>query len=323
MAWTKVRTAPYRMKLTAPCSPQLSVKNLVSILDLNEADIDLILQRASAASPYCSLLGKQIALVFYENSTRTYNSFQTAVHQLNGTICGFSGVEGTSVLKGESLHDTIKMFEHYADMIVLRHPNDGATRWAADISSVPVINAGDGRNEHPTQTLLDLFAIKETQGRLDNLKVALVGDLKYGRTVRSLSQALSLYPGNTLYLVSPPFLPLPESLKSWLRDKGVKIEERASLDDVMREVDVCYVTRVQKERMTGVDEFLRVEDSYRLTKRHLEGVKSNLKILHPLPRVKEIAVEVDSTPYAYYFQQAKGGINVRKALLQLIAEREE
>ena len=317
---TAVRNDSSKMNLTAEA--RLSGNNLVSILDLNEADIDLILQRASQSGPYSSLLGKQIALVFYENSTRTYNSFKTAVHQLNGTICGFSGVEGTSVLKGESLHDTIKMFECYADMIVLRHPCDGAARWAADISSVPVIKAGDGRNEHPTQTLLDLYAIRETQGRLDNLKVALVGDLKYGRTVRSLSQALSLYPGNTLYLVSPPFLPLPEHLKAWLREQNVQIEERACLEDVIPEVDICYVTRVQKERMTGVDEYLRVEDSYRLTNRHLENAKPNLKILHPLPRVKEIAQEVDSTPYAYYFQQAKGGINVRKALLQLLAERE-
>jgi aspartate carbamoyltransferase catalytic subunit len=316
-----VRNDSSKMNLTAEAT-RLSVNNLVSILDLNEADIDLILKRASE-SHHTSLLGKQIALVFYENSTRTYNSFKTAVHQLNGTICGFSGVEGTSVLKGESLHDTIKMFECYADMIVLRHPCDGAARWAADISSVPVINAGDGKNEHPTQTLLDLFAIKETQGRLDNLKVALVGDLKYGRTVRSLSQALSLYPGNTLYLVSPPFLPLPDHLKQWLRDHDVQIEERASLEEVIPEVDVCYVTRVQKERMNGVDEYLRVEDSYRLTTRHLEHAKPNLKILHPLPRVKEIAKDVDATPYAYYFQQAKGGIYVRKALLELLAERGE
>ncbi|MFA5503876.1 MAG: aspartate carbamoyltransferase [Vulcanimicrobiota bacterium] len=309
------------MKLTGSRSAKLSVKSLVSILDLNEADIDLLLRRADAPSPHGSLQGKQVALLFYENSTRTYNSFQTAVHQLNGTVCGFSGVEGTSVLKGESLHDTIKMFENYADLIVLRHPNDGAARWAADISSVPVINAGDGQNEHPTQTLLDLFAIKKTQGRLDNLKVALVGDLKYGRTVRSLSQALSLYPGNTLYLVNPPFLPLPEPLKQWLREKGVKIEERGSLEEVMSLADICYVTRIQKERMSGVDEFLRVEDSYRLTRRHLTGVKANLKVLHPLPRVKEIAVEVDSTPYAHYFAQARGGVQVRRALLELIAGR--
>lgn len=306
------------MKLTA--SSTLSVKHLVSILDLNVADIELILHRAGLETPSAALKDKQIALLFYENSTRTYNSFRSAVHRSGGQTCGFSGPEGTSVLKGESLHDTIKMFENYAELIVLRHPKDGAARWAADISSVPVVNAGDGQNEHPTQTLLDLYAIRQTQGRLDNLKVALVGDLKYGRTVRSLSQALSLYPGNTLYLVGPPFLRLPEGLKNSLRERGLHLEERATLDEVISEVDICYMTRVQKERMSSVEEFLRVEGSYRLTERHLAKARPHLKILHPLPRVNEIAKEVDDSPHAYYFEQARGGVRIRQALLELMLE---
>lgn len=309
------------MNLSTASSSTLSVGHLVSILDLSQSDIDLVLDRADKLGCERQWAGRQVALLFYENSTRTYNSFRTAVHRLGGSTCGFSGVEGTSVQKGESLHDTIRMFESYADLIVLRHPNDGAARWAADISSVPVINAGDGQNEHPTQTLLDLHAIKKTQGRLNNLKVALVGDLLYGRTVRSLSQALSRFAGNTLYLVSPPFLRLPGPLKRWLREQGINIEERATLDEVIPEIDICYMTRVQKERMSGIDEFLRVEHSYRLTPRHLEEAKPTMKVLHPLPRVKEIAVEVDQTPHAYYFEQAKGGVPVRLALLELMRER--
>lgn len=304
--------------MSALPSTTLSVEHLVSILDLSMDDIDLLLRRAQNQSSEMTLQGRQIALLFYENSTRTFNSFKTAIHQLGGITCGFSGVGGTSVLKGESLHDTVKMFEEYADAIVLRHPNDGAPRWASEISSVPVINAGDGQNQHPTQTLLDLLAIKDTQGRLSGLKVAMVGDLKHGRTVRSLSHALAMYPNNELYFVSPPSLRFPRHVVETLREQEVEVMETERLEDVIKEVDILYVTRIQKERMESPGEYEEVKGSYQITTSNLLHVKPHMKILHPLPRVDEIATEVDRTQHAYYFQQARGGIQIRKALLELL-----
>lgn len=291
--------------------------------DLSREQIDQILHRAENISTEPTLEGKQIALLFYENSTRTYSSFRTAIHRLGGLTCGFAGTSGTSVLKGESLHDTIKMFEEYADAIVLRHPKDGACRWAADVSSVPVINAGDGQNQHPTQTLLDLLAIRRTQGRTSNLKVALVGDLKYGRTVRSLSQALSLYRGNELYLVSPPSLRLPLDQIERLQATGTRLQHCQRLEEVLPFVDVCYMTRIQQERMEDPEEYERVRGFYRLQAKDLVDVKPNLKILHPLPRVDEIAHDVDRTPYAHYFEQAKGGVEARCAVLDLLIGNQE
>ena len=285
--------------------------------DLGTEEIDTILQQAESTPTHSTLKGKQIALLFYENSTRTYNSFRTAVHRQGGLTCGFAGTGGTSVLKGESLHDTIKMFEEYADAIILRHPNDGACRWAADVSQVPVINAGDGQNQHPTQTLLDLLAIKRTQGRLNNLKVALVGDLKHGRTIRSLSQALSLYPGNELFLVSPKSLQLPIEQLEHLQARGTRIQV-CQLEDVMSEIDICYVTRIQKERMTDPESYAQVQGAYRLEAKDLDTAKKSMKILHPLPRVDEISQDVDHTIHAHYFEQAKGGVSIRRALLELL-----
>ena len=295
-----------------------TLRHLVSMSDLTREHIEEILHRAESLSSQPTLEGKQIALLFYENSTRTYSSFRTAIHRLGGLTCGFAGTAGTSVLKGESLHDTIKMFEEYADAIVLRHPRDGASRWAADVSSVPVINAGDGQNQHPTQTLLDLLAIKRTQGRLTGLKVAMVGDLKYGRTVRSLSQALSLFEDNELYLVSPPSLRLPLDQVERLQERGTRLQHCQRLEDVISEVDICYMTRIQQERMEDPDEYERVRGFYRLRAKDLVDVKDNLKILHPLPRVDEIAHDVDRTPYAHYFEQAKGGVEARCAVLDLL-----
>lgn len=286
--------------------------------ELSVDDIESILSRAEESTKKQSLEGKQVALLFYENSTRTYNSFSTAVHKLGGLTCGFAGTAGTSVLKGESLHDTVKMFEEYAHAIVLRHPCDGAARWAAEVSSVPVINAGDGQNQHPTQTLLDLLAIRRTQGRLSGLKVALVGDLKHGRTVRSLSQALSLFPDNELFLVAPHALEMPENLVERLESKGSRLHSHCHLEQILPQVDICYMTRIQRERFAVSSDFERLENSYRLTRRELEGVKPNLKILHPLPRVNEIALEVDETPYAHYFEQARGGVDARVAVLDLL-----
>ncbi len=294
-------------------------RSLVAIGDLGPQEIEKLLDVAHdlKGKNLSDLTGHQIALVFYEASTRTYNSFVTAVHHLGASVCGFAGASGSSVQKGESLHDTIKMFEAYSDAIVLRHPRDGAARWAADVSSVPVINAGDGKNQHPTQTLLDLYAIKATQGRLEGLSVALVGDLKYGRTVHSLAEAMAMFPNNTLHLAAPPSLEMPHHMIEELRSKGLEVQVHEHLEKVTHEVDILYVTRIQRERMPDEMEYEQVRGAYRLTASLLDGVRPTLRVLHPLPRVDEIAVDVDTTPYAYYFQQAAGGVDVRKALLWL------
>ncbi|MBM3463540.1 MAG: aspartate carbamoyltransferase [Armatimonadetes bacterium] len=299
--------------------------SLVSIRDLSRAEMERVLEVAAEMGHARSdeLHGKQVALLFYEPSTRTRNSFLTAVHQMGGTVCGFDNTEGTSVQKGETLHDTIKMFEAYSDAIVLRHPRDGAARWAADLSGVPLINAGDGKNQHPTQTLLDLFSMRATQGRLDNLHVALTGDLKYGRTVHSLADALAEFRGNVLHLVAPPTLEFPAQHAAELRARGMEIHQHRRLEDIAREVDVLYVTRIQRERLPDETEYEKVRGSYRLTAATLEGAKDNMRVLHPLPRVDEIAADVDATKHAYYFEQARNGIPVRKALLRLLMLTDE
>lgn len=292
-------------------------RSLVSIQDFSRDEIEQVLATARQLGDERSqhLQGSQVALLFYENSTRTYNSFLTAVHHLGGTVAGFSSVAGTSVQKGESLHDTIKMFSSYCEGIVLRHPRDGSARWAADVSDVPVINAGDGKNQHPTQTLLDLYAIENTQGRLQNLTVGFMGDLKYGRTVHSLADALSLYPGNRLVLLSPPSLAFPESYLQVYRERGLHIEVCSRLEEAVPQLDVLYCTRIQRERLPDDSEYEKVSGIFRLSAAGLREARSNLKVLHPLPRVDEIHPDVDETPYAYYFQQAAGGVPVRKALI--------
>lgn len=302
----------------------LEGRSLVSILDLDRAHIEHILDLAHELGDRRTedLRGVQVALLFYEPSTRTRNSFLTAVHQMAGTVAGFDAAEGTSVQKGETLHDTIKMFEAYCQAIVLRHPRDGAARWAADISRVPVINAGDGKNQHPTQTLLDLYAIRQTQGRLENLEIALTGDLKFGRTVHSLSDALALYPGNVLHLVAPEALAMPSHHVKALRDRGVKVHEHRRVEEVIDEVDILYVTRIQRERMPDESEYEKVRGTYRLTASMLERARPEMKVLHPLPRVDEIHPDVDATRHAWYFQQAAGGVPVRKALLRLLTRRD-
>ncbi len=311
---------PSVMVAKTPKETSFTGRSLVAIRDLSRPEIDRVLKMAESLKlcPRKALEGKEIALIFYEASTRTYNSFVTAIHQLGGQICGFSDASGTSVAKGETLHDTIKMFEAYADAIVMRHPKDGAARWAADTSSVPVINAGDGKNQHPTQTLLDLYAIKQTQGRLQDLSVAMVGDLKYGRTVHSLAEALALYPGNVLHLVSPVQLEMPQDLVRQLTEEGVELHQHRRLEDVLDQVDILYVTRIQRERMPDQFEYEKVKGIYRLTAAMLKDVRASLKVLHPLPRVDEISVDVDRTSHAHYFQQAAGGVEVRQALLGLL-----
>ncbi|MFN8607642.1 MAG: aspartate carbamoyltransferase [Vulcanimicrobiota bacterium] len=290
----------------------LKNRSLVSIRDLSRAEIELVLDTAQRLENHRGrhLEHRQVALLFYEASTRTRNSFLTAVHQLGGSEAGFSSGEGSSVAKGESLHDTIKMFSAYCDAIVLRHPRDGAARWAADVSDVPIINAGDGKNQHPTQTLLDLYAIRNTQGRIENLSIGIMGDLKYGRTVHSLVDALSLFPGVQLHCISPESLCLPQSYGPH------QIHHR--LEDVIPQVDILYCTRIQRERLPDEAEYDKVKGIYRLSAAHLHNARPHLRVLHPLPRVDEIHPDVDATSHAYYFQQAAGGVAVRKALLYLL-----
>lgn len=301
-------------------SVSLKGRSLVSIRDLSLPEIELVLDTAQAldTTRNQSLSNKQVALLFYEASTRTRNSFLTAIHHLGGNEAGFSSGEGSSVQKGESLHDTIKMFSSYCEAIVLRHPRDGAARWAADVSDVPVINAGDGKNQHPTQTLLDLHAIRATQGRLRGLSIGVMGDLKYGRTVHSLVEALGLFPRNQLHLISPDSLALPDTyLRGW-RDRGLQATVHHKLEEMVPELDILYCTRIQRERLPDESEYDKVRGMFRLGAAHLIKAKPTMKVLHPLPRVDEILTDVDKTPHAYYFEQAAGGVAVRKALLHLI-----
>lgn len=296
----------------------LAERDLVSIGDLSKNEIELILATAAEMKKKSRpdlLKGSILANCFYEPSTRTRLSFETAMHRLGGSVIGFSEASTTSAKKGETLYDSMKVIGQYGDIIVIRHPQEGSARLAADAIDKPVINAGDGANQHPTQTLLDLFTIRECQGKLDELNIALVGDLKYGRTVHSLSLALAHY-SVRIYFVSPEALALPQAISHELKKKGVKFSFHNSLDDVLFKADVLYMTRIQKERFQDAAE--PFVNRCVLTKKHLEKAKPNLRILHPLPRVDEIDIKVDSTPYAYYFQQSANGVPVRMALLALL-----
>ena len=294
---------------------------MVSIKDFTREELDYILDVAEAMEPLYEkgsdlLRGRVLALLFFEPSTRTRLSFEVAMKKLGGATIGFAGREAASVMKGENLADTIRVVENYADAIVLRHPMEGSARLAAEFSSKPVINAGSGAEEHPTQAMLDLYTIRRERGRIDGLNIALMGDLRYGRTVHSLAYALSMYDVR-LYLISPPLLKMRREVLEEIRDK-VPVVETSDLASVLPELDVLYVTRIQKERFADPMEYEKVKGSYRVDLRALEGAREDLIIMHPLPRVDEIAPEVDSTPYARYFQQVRSGVVVRMALLALI-----
>ena len=263
------------------------------------------------------LSDKVVATLFFEPSTRTRLSFESAANQLGARIIGISDPGGTSVQKGESLHDTIVMVSSYADLIVMRNPVEGSSRYASEVATVPVINAGDGANQHPTQCMLDLYSIRKTQGTLDNLNIALVGDLKYGRTVHSLVQAMCNF-NATFHLVSPTELKLPSSVKSSIKDAGLKYYQYTDIRSIVPLADIIYMTRVQRERFPDPLEYERVKDSCILSADMLEGCKPNMRVLHPLPRVNEITTDVDKTPYAYYFRQAQNGVYVRQALMAAI-----
>ncbi len=268
-------------------------------------------------NPQSDLLsGKVIASCFFEASTRTRLSFETAVQRLGGTLIGFADGSNTSAKKGETLADSIKIISSYTDAVVMRHPQEGAARLAAEFSNVPIINGGDGANQHPTQTLLDLFSIRECQGKLDNLKIAFVGDLKYGRTVHSLTQALTHFNAEFSF-IAPDALAMPDYILQELDDKGIHYRIAETIEEVVAKTDIIYMTRVQKERFDET-EYKHIASNYVLTCDTLKEAPTHLKVLHPLPRVDEIAVEVDNTKHAYYFEQARNGVYARQALLALI-----
>jgi len=292
-------------------------RSLVSIDDFSTEEILKVLDLAVEfeKQPVRKLLeGKVIATLFFEPSTRTRLSFESAINKLGGKIVGFSDSSSSSVAKGETLHDTIKMVSSYCDLIVMRHPIEGSARYASEVSSVPIINAGDGANQHPTQTMLDLYSIRKTQGRLENLNIFMVGDLKYGRTVHSLMMAMSRWKA-TFNFIAPEELRMPEEFKLYLDNMGLKFYEHTDFTDIISKADIIYMTRVQKERFSDPMEYEKVKNVYVLRNSMLENTKPNMRILHPLPRVNEIHPDVDSNPKAYYFEQALNGVFTRQAIL--------
>ena len=293
-------------------------KSLISIRDFSKDEILHVLEIAKEFEQNHEqnfLAGKVIACLFFEPSTRTRLSFEAAVNRLGARVIGFPDSRNTSVSKGETLEDTIKIVSNYVDMIVMRHPVEGAAAIAAGVSPVPVVNAGDGSNQHPTQTLLDMYSILQTQGTLDGLTINMVGDLKYGRTVHS--EAMSDFDSHFVF-TAPDELKMPQKYLDLLDRKHIPYEQTSSIEDHLNDCDILYMTRVQQERFPCKEDYDRVKDIYELTASMLGGVKKNMKILHPLPRVTEIATDVDSTPYAYYFEQARNGMYIRMAVISYL-----
>lgn len=296
-------------------------RDIISIKDFSREEIGYIFKIARTMEPLAEkgstmLRGRILATLFFEASTRTRLSFESAMHKLGGSTIGFAEAEIASVKKGENLADTVRTVENYADVIALRHPLEGAARLAAEFSKVPILNGGSGAEEHPTQALLDLYTMKKEKGKVDGLKIAMVGDLRYGRTVHSLAYALSMY-NIELFLISPESLRMRREVLQTIKEK-ISVTEKTELEKIVPLVDVLYVTRIQKERFPDAAEYAKVKGSYRIDLKALSEAKKDLIILHPLPRVDEIAAEVDDTPYARYFQQVRNGIVVRMALLALI-----
>jgi aspartate carbamoyltransferase catalytic subunit len=296
-------------------------RDIISIEDFSREEITYILNNTKTMEPIATqgsdmLKGKILATLFFEPSTRTRLSFEAAMLKLGGSVIGFAEAELASVKKGENLADTVRTVENYADVIALRHPLDGAAKLAAELSKVPIINGGSGSEEHPTQALIDLYTIQKEKGKIDGLKIALVGDLRYGRTVHSLAYALSLY-NIDLYLISPETLRMRREVLRTI-NKKMSVTEDSNLEKVIPQVDVLYVTRIQKERFPDPAEYAKVKGVYKINLETLSTAKKDLIILHPLPRVDEIAAEVDKTPQARYFQQVWNGVVVRMALLALV-----
>ncbi|MFI3240605.1 MAG: aspartate carbamoyltransferase [Bacteroidales bacterium] len=293
-------------------------ESLVSISDFSREEILELIKNASffEQNPNQKLLeGKVVATLFFEPSTRTRLSFETAVNRLGGRVIGFSDANTTSSSKGETLKDTIMMVSGYADLIVMRHHIEGAARYASEISPVPIVNAGDGANQHPSQTMLDLYSMYKTQGTLENLTITLVGDLKYGRTVHSMLMAMHYF-NPTFNFIACKELGMPQVYKDFCDSHGIKyIESTEFSQDVINQSDIIYMTRVQRERFTDIMEYEKVKDLYNLNNAMLADSKDNLRILHPLPRVNEIDQDVDSNEKAYYFQQARNGLFARQAII--------
>ena len=299
------------------------LKNIISIKDFERKDVDYILEEAEKLEDIAKsretcdeLKGKLLGLMFFEPSTRTKMSFETAIKRLGGDGIGFENSGSSSVSKGESIADTAKMFEGYCDALVIRHELEGVSKFISDIVDVPVINAGDGAGQHPTQTLLDLYTIKKEIGEIDNLKIALIGDLKYGRTVHSLSNALGLYKNVTLYLVSPPELKMPQEVFHDINKTNVTWIEVDSIEEIIDDVNVLYVKKKKKERFGDINDYLKIKGAYIINKKMLEG--KDLIVMHPLPRVDEIDTDVDNTKYNKYFTQAANAVPVRMAILKTL-----
>ena len=293
-------------------------RSLVTIAELSKEKILYLLEMAKEfeKNPNRKILDeKVVATLFFEPSTRTRLSFETAVNRLGGKVIGFSNPASSSASKGESLNDTIKMVSNYADLIVMRHYLEGAALYASEVTSVPIINAGDGAHQHPSQTMLDLYSIQKTQGTLDNLNIYLVGDLKYGRTVHSLIMAMRHF-HPTFHFIAPDELKMPEIYKDYCHEHNIRYIEHSDFnEDSIADADILYMTRVQRERFTDLVEYERVKNVYILHNSMLAKTKSNLKILHPLPRINEIAYDVDKNEKAYYFQQAQNGLYAREAII--------
>lgn len=298
----------------------MSKRDLISITDFSKEEIMKIMERAAyyEANPgEQPLAGRVVASLFFEPSTRTRLSFESAINHLGGRVIGFSDTSNTSASKGETFHDTIMTVSNYCDMIVMRHPIEGAPRYASEISKVPIVNAGDGSNQHPSQTLLDLYSIIKTQGRLDGIKIMMVGDLKYGRTVHSLLQALSHF-GAEFIFVAPKELRMPQEYLDFLNEREIPYIITENIMEHINSVDIIYMTRVQRERFSDLMEYERVKDAYILCREMIKDTKENMRILHPLPRVNEISTDVDSSPKAYYFEQTHNGLLARMAIISYL-----
>jgi|UniRef100_UPI004028C6AD aspartate carbamoyltransferase catalytic subunit len=293
-------------------------RSLVTIANLSKEKIMYLIQMAQEFEkcPNRKILdNKVVATLFFEPSTRTRLSFETAANRLGARVIGFTDPKVTSSSKGETLKDTIMMVSNYADVIVMRHYLEGAARYASEVAPVPIVNAGDGANQHPSQTMLDLYSIYKTQGTLENLNIYLVGDLKYGRTVHSLIMAMRHF-NPTFHFIAPKELAMPEEYKIYCQNHGIKYEEHEEFNsEVISQADILYMTRVQRERFTDLMEYERVKDVYILRADMLKDSRPNMKILHPLPRVNEIAYDVDNNPHAYYFEQAHNGLFARQAII--------
>ncbi len=296
------------------------MKNLISMRDLSKEDIMRLMDTAAKIEKgeiVPNMQRKLAALLFFEPSTRTMFSFDTAMKRMNGDTIIMSGTKNTSAKKGETFADTLQTIAQYSDIIIMRSPIEGAARYATEVVDIPVVNAGDGANQHPTQALLDLYSIIKTQGKLEKLKIGLAGDLRFGRTVHSLAQAMAVFEAEFKF-ISPSFLQMPEYIKDDLIEQNIKFEEVKDIEGNIDDLDILYVTRIQKERFADPEDYEKVKGSYVLNKDMLENVKDNFRVLHPLPRVDEIHTDVDDTKFAYYFPQAKNGVYTRQAIISIL-----